>query len=101
MEYQYWQMVANAVKKKWIDTHRLDTSDSTAWKLYRNPQFVYDGMELDKPEISFDKEKVVVYLCADHIRLERSVENIFGKVLKRSPIFKEFEDRREFYFKLN
>jgi len=101
MEYQNWQRVANAVKKKWHNTHSLDTSDSTVWKLYRNPQFVYDGIVRDKSEISFDKDKVVIYLCADHIRLESSVEKIFEKILKRSPLFREFEDRREFYFNLN
>lgn len=101
MEYQNWQRVANAVKKKWHDTHSLDTSDPTVWKLYRNPQFVYEGTIRDKPEISFGKDEITVYLCADHIRLESSVEKIFGKILKRSPLFRQFEDRIEFYFDLN
>jgi hypothetical protein len=60
--------------------------------------FVEEGTVRDKSEISFDKDKVTVYLCADHIRLESSVEKIFGKVLKRSPVFKESEDRREYLF---
>lgn len=102
MEYKDWQRVAHAVKNKWHDTHTLDTSDSTIWKLYRKSQFVHDATVCDKPEISFDKDKVVVYLCADHITLENSVEKFFGKVLKiSSPMFRYFEDRREFYFKLN
>jgi hypothetical protein len=98
MEYQNWQRVANAVKKKWHNTHRLDTSDSTVWHLYRKPMLVEEGTLSNEPEISFDKDEITVYLCADHIRLESSVEKIFGKVLKRSPVFKESEDRREYLF---
>jgi hypothetical protein len=63
--------------------------------------FVEEGTVRNEPEISFDKDKVTVYLCADHIRLESSVEKIFGKILKRYPILKESEDRIEFYFNLN
>jgi hypothetical protein len=102
MQYKDWQRVANAARKKWHSDYTLDTSDSAVWKLYRRPMFIRDGKIQDKPVATFDKEKAVVYLSVDHFRLERSIEDIFGKILNmRSPVFKELEDGREYFFNVN
>jgi hypothetical protein len=104
MKMEYWQRFARRVEKKLSETHKLDNSDPNEWKLRRISGFVLDMLpskeETNRAEVFFNKYMTAIYLypCYFHVRdvVEREFIKFFGT---ECPYFKEFEDRKELYYK--
>jgi hypothetical protein len=101
---EYWQRFARRVEKKLSETHKLDTSDSNEWKLYRISGFVLDMLpskeEIIRAEVSFNKHRTAIYLYPEYFHVRDVVEREFIKFFgTECPYFKEFNDRKELYHK--